>query len=269
MDPLSIFNLIIYQPFFNLLLGIYWLLGFFTTNGTHPDMGIAVVILTIIIRILLLPMSLAGHESEADRRRIALELKELEEKYADDQDGFKAARKKVFRTDRRILIGEMLSLFVQVSTALMLWRMFSYGLEGKDLHFIYPFMPEIEFPFNMMFLEKYDLSHTSLTLNFIQSLCIFVLETISIYTSPYPPAKGEVVRLQIVLPVVSFLIFMGLPAGKKLFVITTLLFSIVLTSFKAVQRKFWDYKAKREEKEAAEADLSNGQTSESLVVDVK
>lgn len=251
MDPISLFNLIIYQPFFNLLLGIYWLLGFFTQG--QPDMGIAVIILTVIIRVLLLPMSLAGHESEADRRRIANELKEIEDKYGHDPDKYKLARKKVFHRDRRVVISEMASLFVQVTTALMLWRMFGTGLTGKDLNLVYDFMPQIQYPYNMMFLGRIDLSHGSLTLNLIQSFLIFLLETISVFTSPYPPSRGEVVRLQLVLPVVSFFIFLSLPAGKKLFVITTLIFSIILVSVKAVQRRFWDYKARKEAEEAAAA----------------
>jgi predicted lipid-binding transport protein (Tim44 family) len=71
------------------------------------------------------------------------------------------------------------------------------------------------------------------------------------YTSPYPPSKGEVVRLQLTLPVLSFVIFMGLPAGKKLFVITTLIFSIVLTIVKLIRRKFLEYKDRKVAEELA------------------
>lgn len=269
MDPLSIFNLVIYQPFFNLLLGIYWGLGFFSSTGQAPDMGVAVIILTLIIRVLLLPLSLSAHESEADRRRIAAELQEIEEKYANQPEAFQKARKKIFKKDRKVLISELLSLLVQVTTALMLWRMFGSGLVGKDLHLVYDFMPEIAFPYNMMFLGRYDLSHASLTLNLVQSLSIFVLETISITTSPYPAKRGEVVRLQLFLPLVSFIIFMGLPAGKKLFVIVTLWFSIVLTTARAVLRAFGVYKEKKLAVDETESDELAPTSQEELVVDVK
>jgi hypothetical protein len=99
----------------------------------------------------------------------------------------------------------------------------------------------------------------------LQSLAIFALETLSIYTSPYPPEKGEVVRLQLVLPVVSFFVFMFFPAGKKLFIITTLIISIILKLYKFIQHKFEAYKLKAEEAEQAAAQPS----SEKLVVDVK
>jgi hypothetical protein len=68
--------------------------------------------------------------------------------------------------------------------------------------------------------------------------------------------------MQLTLPLVSFIIFLQLPAGKKLFICTTLIISIILTFFKFIKRKFLDYKEKVEEAEAKPAE-------EQIVVDVK
>jgi len=256
----DLFTTVIYQPFFNVLVFFYWMLDQVTQG--KPDMGIAVILLTILIRIILLPMSLAGDKSEAERRQIGKKVQELEFQYAHDPITLRQQKKLVMRQSKAVLAGEIFSLVVQVAISLMLWRIFSRGLAGEDLHLLYPFMPKIVEPFNLVFLGKFDLAHSSIFLNLLQSLSIFILETISIYTSPYPPQKGEVVRLQLVLPVVSFFVFMLLPAGKKLFIITTLIFSIVLTLYKLVRHKFAEYKLKMEEKE-----LSNQE--EQVVVDVK
>jgi len=51
--------------------------------------------------------------------------------------------------------------------------------------------------------------------------------------------------MQLVLPVVSFLVFMAMPAGKKLFVITSLVVSIILTSYRGIKYKFSIYKDKK------------------------
>lgn len=257
---ISLFTTFIYQPFLNLLVGLYWLIGLVT--GGHPDMGVAVIILTIIIRVLLLPLSLAGDRSEKERRELAAKIKEIEDIYSTDPIQMEKRKKKVMRANSRILIAELFNLTIQVSIALMLWKMFQTGLPGDDFHMIYPFMPKVDLPFNLVFIGKYDLTHTSFTLNLVQSILIFVLETVSTFTSPYRISRKEVVRLQLVLPVVSFLVFMMLPAGKKLFVITTLCFSIVLTLMKFVIRKFKSYQEKQESQE------SEDQT-EKIVVETK
>lgn len=269
MILLDLFQLIIYQPFLNILVGLYWLIGL-ATQG-NPDMGIAVVLLTLVIRFLMLPMSLSAQSSEAERREISHKVKELEALYSSDPIRLNQEKKLVFKKSQRVFISEFFSLFIQVAIALMLWRIFDTGLTGEDLHLIYPFMPKVALPFNLTFMGKFDLSHSSLMLNFLQSLAIFVFETVAVLTSPYPPSKGEVVRLQLTLPIVSFLIFMHLPAGKKLFVITALCFSIVLTILQYIYRKFMSYKEEMEAKEAAEAALaaSGSVPEEKVIVAVK
>ncbi len=260
----QVFTAVFYQPLFNILIFFYWMLGFLVENA---DMGMAVILLTILVRVILLPMSLAGDKTEKDRRQIAKEVKDIEQKYIDEPDKLRKATKQVFRRSRSVVIGEMFSLGIQVAIALSLWQIFAKGLTGSDLHLIYPFMPEVDFPYNLNFLGHYSLNEPHWQMNVFQSLLIFILETISLYTSPYPVSKNEVVRMQLTLPLVSFLIFSMMPAGKKLFVIVTLMFSIVLTIVKYIRRKFLDYKYEAEEKEKAE--LAGEVPEEKIVVDVK
>lgn len=246
----ALFTTFVYQPFFNVLVFFYWVME--QVTGGNADMGVAVIFLTILIRVLLLPLSFAGMRSENERRQISKEIKELEDKYKSEPVMYEAEKKKVFKTNKKIFVAEVVNLCIQVAIALMLWRIFGTGLSGEDIHLIYPFMPEVTLPFNLVFLGKFDLTHTSFTLNLIQSLLIFVLETLMVYISPYPTTRGQVVRLQLVLPLVSFIVFMGLPAGKKLFVITTLAFSILLNIGLAIQKRFDEYREKVEAKQRAE-----------------
>lgn len=263
MTPADLFITIIYQPFFNILILFYWMLGY-VTNG-QPDMGIAVILLTIVVRLLLLPLSLAGDKSEPERRAIAEKVKEIERVFSQDPARLRAEKKKYLRGSRKVLIAEIVNLFVQVGITLMLWKIFGSGLAGEDLHLIYSWMPDVETPFNLKFLGIYDLTQSSLGLNIVQTFLIFVVETLSVFTSPYPVSRSEVVRLQLVLPLVSFIIFAFLPAGKKLFVITSLLFSVVLLLIRAIMHKYQEYVA-----DHASSELETEKPAEEkLVVEVK
>lgn len=256
----DLFISVVYQPLFNVLIFFYWALD--RVEPGKADMGIAVILLTFIVRLLLLPLSFSGDQSEAERRRIAAQLKELESQFPHDPVALKQGKKKIMRRNRRIIASEIVSFSIQLIISLVLWRIFSTGLSGQDLHYIYNFMPKVHLPFNLMFMDKIDLSKPSLILNLTQSFLIFVLETLSMLTSPYPVSRNEVVRMQLTLPLVSFIIFLQLPAGKKLFICTTLIISIILTTFKYIKRKFLDYKEKVEEAESKPV-------QEQVVVDVK
>lgn len=259
---LHYFTLFIYQPFFNLLVFFYW--GLESITGGNADMGIAVILLTIVIRIIMLPLSFAQDKSEDERKNISDQIRKVEEEHRTDPIARDAAKKQIMRTNKAVLLAEILNLTIQVAIALMLWRIFSKGLSGEDVHLLYKFMPIVEQPYNLVFLGKYDLTHPSLQLNLIQTLLIFILETVLMLGATTPVSKKQFVRLQFLLPIVSFFIFLGLPAGKKLFVITTLIISIILSSIRTVQRRFSAYKKKIEEKEAQKA-----VQTEQVVVEVK
>jgi len=234
---IELYTQLIYQPFFNLLVGIYYLLGQIPGNP-YTDMGIAVIVFTIALRIILLPVTLASDRSEKERRDIEDTLQQIHRDYRSDPVRQKQLKRKLWLTNPRVLIAETINFFIQAIIFLMLYRIFAKGLEGADIHLLYDFMPDVPQPYNLMFLGQYDLSHPNFTLNIIQSIVIFTAELISTLTSPFPSSRGEMIRLQIILPIASFAIFSQLPAGKKLFVITTLIFSIIYMLLRTIRRFF-------------------------------
>lgn len=229
----SIFVTYIYQPFFNILVFIYWALS----QAGIPDMGIAVIIFALVVQIILLPLNLSADRSEKEKAAIAARIKEIEKKYKSDPVSLRAESKAVMRSNRGVVVGETINIIIQVIIILMLYRIFKTGLEGEDLHLLYTFMPEIKTPINLMFLGQFDLSRTNNTLNLVQSLLIFAIEALHMLFSPDATSRREFLQLAIFLPITAFIIFIFLPAGKKLFIITSLLFSIAVLLIK--QALFW------------------------------
>ena len=222
--PGSIFITFIYQPFFNLLVAIYYGLQ---RIDPHVDMGIAVIIFTVIFRIIILPLSLASGRTEKEKVEMMVKLAEIHKKYKTDPVKEKEESKKVFRGNKRVIISEAIDIGIQVIIALMLLRIFSTGLEGADFHFLYKMVPAPSEPFNLMFLGKIDLSRPSVSLNILNSVVIFIAEAVSIANSARPSNREDKLAL-FVFPVLVFIYLYFMPAGKKLFIITTLIFSIVL-----------------------------------------
>lgn len=234
---LSLYTKFIYQPFFNLLVGIYYLLQQ-TPGLPYADMGIAVILFTIAFRFLILPLTLSSQRSETERRFIESRVKQLKQELGSDPVRLKKEIKKLFRSNPRTVISATIDLTIQIALALMLWRIFAQGLLGADLHLLYDFMPHIPQPYNLKFLGIYDLTHPNFKLNLLQSIIIFAVESLNLISSPFPVTRGEVIRLQFVLPITSFLIFSQLPAGKKLFIITTLLFTFCFKLIQLLRRFF-------------------------------
>lgn len=224
----------IYQPFFNILVFLYWLVG--QVFGEF-DMGIAVILFALVVQIILLPLSLSSDKSEKERHEIAEKIKQIEHDNAGDPVNLRSKSKEVMRSNPGAVISETINIIIQFIIIIMLYRIFKTGLEGEDFHLMYSFMPEVRQPINLMFLGKFDLSRTNSTLNLLQSLAIFAIEGLHMIFAPGKLSRRQFLQLAIFLPIVSFFIFMFLPAGKKVFIITSILFSIGVLLVK--QAVFW------------------------------
>lgn len=222
---MDIYTTYFYQPFFNILVGLYWVVGQIFKS---PDVGIAVIMFAIAVRLILFPIDMAGDRSAKDKFDISKKIKQLKIDLAADPIKLKEETRRIMRTRPGAIFSEIVNVVVQVLVILMLYRIFTTGLEGADLHLLYKFMPKIHTPINLMFLGKYDLSHTNSTLNVIQSIMIAINEAMHLYFSPVKPERKDFLSLVVIFPVICFIIFMFLPAGKKVYIITSLAFTTVV-----------------------------------------
>ena len=234
---MTVFTKLVYQPFYNLLVGIYWLLGQIT--GTEADMGIAVIIFTIVFRILWLPITISSSRSAKERHEISERIKKIQKEYKQDPLKKQAEMKKLMRGNRRIVVMSGINIFFQLLVMLMLYRIFTTGLKGADFNLLYSWMPTQPENFNLMFLSKFDLSVPNWTLNLINVGVIFMAELLSGLLSPFPTGRNELMTL-FILPIGAFTFFAYMPAGKKLFVITTLMFSIGIMLVKAIKIVYYE-----------------------------
>ena len=196
-------------------------------------MGWAVIIFTIVFRIVILPLSINAGRSEKEKYEIHLKVEEINKNFSHDQTKYKQMRRQLVKANPFTIISELTDIFIQVMIALMLYRMFTSGLEGADFHYLYKFIHTPKEAFNLTWMSTFDLTKPNILLNLINSITIFLAEFVSMRFSAFPIGRNEKLTL-LILPLGAYIFFSQMPAGKKLFVITTLLFSIVLMLIRRV-----------------------------------
>ena len=102
-----LFHEIIYRPIFNILVFIY-------QNLPWQDMGLAVIILTIIIRIILLPVYKNLMKSQQEMQEIQPELKEIREKYKDDRQTQSEEMMKLYKDKKINPFAPFIPLLIQM-----------------------------------------------------------------------------------------------------------------------------------------------------------
>lgn len=138
MNPLSfIYHEVLFSPLFNLLVGITNILP------TH-SVGFAIILVTIIVRLILLPSSLhhARQQQKNQGKMAALqkELKAIQEEHKNDRGKRAEATMALYRKSGVNPTSGCLPLLIQLPILLALYRVFLSGLGPETFQNLYSFV---------------------------------------------------------------------------------------------------------------------------------
>ncbi|MCX6784959.1 MAG: YidC/Oxa1 family membrane protein insertase [Candidatus Komeilibacteria bacterium] len=126
---------IFFQPIFNLLIGIYLLLG--------NNLVFAILALTIIIKLILWPINQQAIRSQRSMQEIQPKIEALKEKFKDDKTKLGQAMMELYKTEKVNPFSSCLTLVVQLPFLIAVYQVFRQGLSGDHANWLYSFMPPI------------------------------------------------------------------------------------------------------------------------------
>lgn len=156
---ISIFNTVLYQPLFNALILIYQFIP-------GQDFGMAVIVLTIIIRLFLHPSSLQSIKSQKALSELQPKIQEIQKKYKDNREKMAKEVMNLYKTEKINPIAGFLPIFIQLPILIALFlvfKSFEQGLNPDNLGLLYSFVSAPE-ALNTVFLGVVNLAHTSIFL---------------------------------------------------------------------------------------------------------
>ena len=218
---LHFWNVFLYQPVFNLLIWIY-------NNYTDHNFGWAVVYLTIILRIILLPFTLVEEFTKHGNKALVEELQRINEAFKKDPIMRKLEIRRILKKRKVRPWAKIIVLGVQVLVLILLYQVFLRGITGeKVLQVLYP---SVDFPgvINTNFYG-FDLGMRH---ELIWPGIVSVWLLLEIYFD-YRKEKGAVLGKSdlvyfILFPTFVFLALWWLPMVKSLFILTSMLFSLII-----------------------------------------
>src|SRR5688572_13352355 len=104
---MEIFTTIIYQPIFNTVLYFHKILP-------GQDMGLAIIIVTILIKLLLYTPSLAAIRSSRQLSTLQPKLKALQEKYKNNKEELAKEQMKLYRESKINPLSSCLPILIQL-----------------------------------------------------------------------------------------------------------------------------------------------------------
>jgi YidC/Oxa1 family membrane protein insertase len=213
------YNTFIYQPIFNFLI---WL------HNVIPghDIGIAIIVLTLVTRFLLVPLTLKQIKSQKALQDLQPKMDEIKRKYKDDKEKQSKELMKFYQENKVNPLASCLPLLIQLPILFALYRAFMAGLSTSGFEVLYPFVARPE-TINPMFLGLVDLSQKNLTLAILAGATQFIQSKMLMPKKKTKDMAGMMSKqMTYFMPVMTVFIAMSLPAGLALYWLVTTLFAI-------------------------------------------
>lgn len=119
---IELFNLLLYQPLFNGLIFLYHYLP-------GKDMGVAIIVLTTLIKVILFPPSLAAIRSQQTLRETQPKIDALKKQYQGKPEELGKKMIAFYRENRVNPFSSCLPLLVQLPILIALYQVFLGGLK--------------------------------------------------------------------------------------------------------------------------------------------
>lgn len=191
---------IIAVPLFWVLSWLYQWVG---------NWGIAIIILTIIIKLIFYPLSEASYRSMAKMKVVAPKLQRLKEQYGDDRQRLQQAMMEMYKTEKINPLGGCLPIVVQIPVFIALYWVLLASVELRHA----PFM-----------LWIHDLSRPDPW--FILPILMGATMIIQTRLNPEPPDPVQA-KVMKIMPIAFSVFFFFFPAGLVLYWLVNNVLSIL------------------------------------------
>ncbi len=220
---------IVYQPLLNILVFLYNTISF-------NDLGIAVILITIIIKLFLHPLGIKAAKSQKEMEKIQPEIKKIQEKYKENKEQQSKKIMELYKNKKINPFAGILPIIIQLPILISLFQIFRRGIEKEEMKHLYSFISEPSVV-NYSFLNTIDLSEPFIPFAIIAGLGQYFQMKITFNRKKDGEKKdekeksdfGKVMQNQMIyfLPGFTFFILLSMPSVVGLYWIITIIFSVL------------------------------------------
>lgn len=243
-----LYNTAIYKPLYN---------GLIILMDMSPwiDAGIAIIVLTCVVKLILFPLSKKAITTQLKMKKVEPDLALIKEKHKNDKQEQARQTMALYKQQGINPFSSILLIFIQLPVIFALYKVFlSSGLPSINTDLLYSFV-QAPALVNIKFLNLLDISHKSLLLAVIAGVSTFIQIRLSMPPSPKAKegllgpktpsfkddlAKSMNMQMRYIFPVMAFFISWSISGAIALYWITSNIFTIGQELYirKTVKSKF-------------------------------
>jgi YidC/Oxa1 family membrane protein insertase len=185
---------------------IFWTLTFI--QGIVQNWGGAIIILTLLIKLLFFPLSAASYRSMAKMRLVAPKLEKIKLQYANDREKLNHAMMDLYKTEKINPLGGCLPVLIQIPVFIALYWSILASVEMRNAPFI-------------GWITDLSTADPYYVLPVLMGASMFLQSRLN----PVPPDPMQA-KIMKIMPIAFSVVFFWFPAGLVLYSIVNNALSI-------------------------------------------
>ncbi len=206
-------------------------LGFFATIGRWllytmqwfhsiiPNWGLAIILLTLLVRILVLPLNITTFRSTKKMQKMQPMITALRERYKDDPQAMNREMMSLWKEHKVNPLGGCLPMLLQLPIFFALYRVLGQSIELYQAPFF-------------GWIHDLSIKDPFYVLPILMAACMYVQQKITPTTMD--PTQAKVMQF---LPLIFAVMMINLPAGLTLYIFINTLSGIILQQIFMHDRK--------------------------------
>ncbi|HEX4909932.1 MAG TPA: membrane protein insertase YidC [Permianibacter sp.] len=194
------------QPLFWALTAIYAVVG---------NWGVAIILVTILVKLLLYPLANAQYRSFAKMRMLTPKLQALKERYGDDRQAFSQAMMELYKKEKVNPLGGCLPLLLTMPIFIALYWVLMESVELRHAGF-------------MLWIKDLSVMDPYFVLPILMGISMWVMQKMQPVSPTMDPMQQKIMQY---LPVIMSVFFLWFPAGLVLYWLVNNLLSIAQQAY--------------------------------------
>ncbi|MCE3009398.1 MAG: membrane protein insertase YidC [Proteobacteria bacterium] len=171
--------------------------------------GLAIIVLTILVRFIVLPFNIASYNSMKKMQKIQPMIQSLRERYKDDAQKLNTEMMSLMRENKVNPLGGCLPMLLQMPVFFALYQVLGQSIELYQAPFVF-------------WINDLSLKDPFYVLPVLMGLSMYVQQKITPTTMD--PMQAKILQF---LPIVFALMMVALPSGLTLYIFISTLFGII------------------------------------------
>jgi YidC/Oxa1 family membrane protein insertase len=176
---------------------LFWVLAWL--NQWAGNWGVAIILLTVIIKLLFYPLSAASYRSMAKMRVLAPKLQKLKDQYGEDRQRLQQAMMELYKMEKINPLGGCMPIVVQIPVFIALYWVLLASVELRHAPFV-------------LWIDDLAAADPWFILPILMAVTMFVQTSLN--PEPPDPVQAKVMKI---MPIVFSVFFFFFPAGLVLY----------------------------------------------------